>query len=333
MNNLFIKLHGTGLINQFMAIEIAAGIASEGFYTPIVHNILQNKNSPIHNANVNNLKRKDMLSKLSPKITDIIDYDNSLAIIFEDDNLSINYDNVFGPQYYSGTNNNISEKEKEFACNRTNINSINNQDLYMTYVNLWYSTFFFNRTSELNKSIKSVKFKKQYVTLAEKIAKSIGDFNGVHIRLTDHAFWKNPITSKEIDKFLINLNNRTIVIATDNFDDEVIKNISTKHIILDKYIEENFMKDFLLLDFFDETVFGMIVNLVMHHSKDFVASQGSTYSGYIQRNVNQKNKNYIWKIIGEENLTIGKNYSFSKYDNIDLVSWYREWPESYMEED
>ena len=92
------------------------------------------------------------------------------------------------------------------------------------------------------------------------------------------------------------------------------------------------MDEFKLLEFFDETVFGMIVNLVMHHSKDFVASQGSTYSGYIQRHVNQNNKNYVWKIIGEDDLHTGEHYSFSNYPNNDLISWYREWPESYMED-
>jgi len=332
VNNLFIKLHGTGLINQLMAIELAAGISSEGLYKPVVHNLLQDKNSPIHNKHVNNRIRRSLLSSVAPKITDLIDYDKNIEIVFADNDLSLGHENVFGPQYYSGTLLEKSSKELEFSCSRININTINDQDIYLTYGNLWYSSFFFNRTQTINKAIQSVKFKEQYLLLAEKIAKSLGDFNGAHIRLTDHAFWKNPISSGQIDKMLDLLDNKNLVIATDDFESDIIKNISKPNIILDKYIEDNFMDEFKLLEFFDETVFGMIVNLVMHHSKDFVASQGSTYSGYIQRHVNQNNKNYVWKIIGEDDLHTGEHYSFSNYPNNDLISWYREWPESYMED-
>ena len=46
---------------------------------------------------------------------------------------------------------------------------------------------FYNRTSSFDKYLKQLKFKQEYIDLANAISSSIGGFSGVHLRQTDFA--------------------------------------------------------------------------------------------------------------------------------------------------
>jgi hypothetical protein len=82
----------------------------------------------------------------------------------------------------------------------------------------------------------------------------------------------------------------------------------------------------------EEVSFGILNNLVMHYSKDFIGSPGSTYSGYIHRAINQNNDSYVWKIFNESDLIQGMPYSWNGYNSRDTMTkqWWREWKESRL---
>jgi hypothetical protein len=91
----------------------------------------------------------------------------------------------------------------------------------------------------------------------------------------------------------------------------------------------NFYKEFREFKFKEEVSFGILNNLVMHYSQDFIGSPGSTYTGYIHRGLNQK-RDIQWRIFGEEEHPQDGPYSWNGYDNKDSLTkqWWREWKES-----
>lgn len=327
MNKILFKLEKNGLINQLMSLEIAIGLAKQSGKNVIVHNVAPDANPPIHSSNTNTLNRDFINLSNHPKITDLVVFDDidNLEIIDSfiphlNDSLLVD-----GLRFYFYGR----DTEKDFSYERINLNTLIDNNIYIQGSNVWYSVFFLNKDVELSKAIKSLQFKAEYTELAKKIAESIGLFNGVHIRLTDHAFWKEKPNSTILLKYINMMNNTLpLVVATDDSDNEIFNEIKDNAIFLDRYILDNYIDDFKSLEFHDESVFGLITNLVMHYSVDFVGSQGSTYSGYIQRNIYGKNKSYSWNLIGEEPVDYSGKYSFSNYHPAELRSWFREWKES-----
>jgi hypothetical protein len=120
-----------------------------------------------------------------------------------------------------------------------------------------------------------------------------------------------------------------IVMCTDEPNSEIIKKSDYKYLFLDEYILDNFYSEFRQLEFKEEVSFGIVNNLVMHYSKDFIGSPGSTYTGYIHRALNQK-KDIQWKIFGEPEHVQEGNYSWNGYNSRDSLTkqWWREWKES-----
>ena len=75
-------------------------------------------------------------------------------------------------------------------------------------------------------------------------------------------------------------------------------------------------------------VFGLISNLVMHHAEDFIGTSTSTFTNYIQRNLNLQGRcNWRYfkndRFIDEDPSVV---YSWERYPNGGY--FYTEWPES-----
>lgn len=341
MNKLFFQLYNpTGLINQVMSLEIAAGLSSELDVPVIVHFSKYNADKNLYNTDTipiftpsrfYNKQREGFTNPDQfPHLLDLLDFDQNLIIInqkidsFKQEQFVI--DDILNNYYYSNMPL-ISEDEVAFAEGRQRLPL--DKTLHLKLTLGWYSRFFYNRSPKLNKAISSVKFKKEYVDLANKISKSLGNFQGMHLRLSDHV--KMFETTQQMFENWINnfeKNNLQIVVSTCQPGHKMVQDNKHRFILLDEYIVNNFADEFLALPFQDEVVFGLICNLVMQESDIFVGTSGSTYTAYIHRNRHQKSIE-TWDYFDNPPKADAQPYSWNNYPlDLGKKMWWREWPES-----
>lgn len=341
MKKIFFQLYNpTGLINQVMSIELAAGLSHEINDQIIIHHATYKSDKNLYNVDkipiftpsrfYNKQREGFTNSDQFPHLLDLIEFDSNLVIInekidnFKQEELVI--DDIMNNFYYSN-NLEVSDDELLFAEGRKRLPL--DKSIHIKLTLGWYSRFFYNRSPELNKTLSSVKFKKEYVDLANKISKSLGDFQGMHLRLSDHINMfetTQPMFENWINNF--EKNNLQIVVSTCQPGHKMVQDNKHKFILLDEYIVDNFKDEFMSLPFQDEVVFGLICNLVLHNSINFVGTSGSTYTAYIHRNRNQKNIE-TWDFFDNPPKAIGYPYSWNDYPlNLGRKMWWREWEES-----
>ena len=193
-----------------------------------------------------------------------------------------------------------------------------------------YSTFFFNRSKELDLVLSKIRFKEEYYQLAQLIADSIGDFNGAHLRLTDNQYDKP--TAEQFDSGLETFDDMQIVLSTDEPNNDMVIKNKDKFLLIDEYIINNFEREFKCLRFQDEVSFGLLCNIVMHHSKDFIGSSGSTFTSQIQRHMNQEGRLKEWKYWDNPQHSPQGYYSWNGHPKEgNTACWYREWDESRLD--
>ena len=341
-NKIFFQLYNpTGMINQVMSLELAVGLAHETKKDLIVHyvsnagdDLYNSRNVPIFTpSRWHNEQRKDFTNPDQfPHLLDLINFNEDLTFIdtkidfFKQEEFVI--DDTLNGYYYSNENE-ISENELLFAEGRQRIPLDKNLHLKKTLG--WYSRFFYNRSQELDNALKSVKFKDVYVDLAKKISNSLGSFQGMHLRLSDHIKMFDTTQGMFESWLSIYENNKLpIVVSTCEPGNKMIQDNKHRFILLDEYIVNNFRDDFMSLPFQDEVVFGLICNLVLHDSVNFVGTSGSTYSGYIHRVRNQKGVE-TWDFFDNPPKATALPYSWNGYplDN-GRKMWWREWKESKL---
>jgi len=341
-NKIFFQLYNpTGMINQVMSLELAVGLAHETKKDLIVHyvsnagdDLYNSRNVPIFTpSRWHNEQRKDFTNPDQfPHLLDLINFNEDLTFIdtkidfFKQEEFVI--DDTLNGYYYSNENE-ISENELLFAEGRQRIPLDKNLHLKKTLG--WYSRFFYNRSQELDNALKSVKFKDVYVDLAKKISNSLGSFQGMHLRLSDHI--KMFDTTQGMFESWLSIyenNGLPIVVSTCEPGNKMIQDNKHRFILLDEYIVNNFRDDFMSLPFQDEVVFGLICNLVLHDSVNFVGTSGSTYSAYIHRVRNQKGIE-TWDFFDNPPKAIGSPYSWNGYPlEGGRKMWWREWQESKL---
>ena len=341
-NKIFFQLYNpTGMINQVMSLELAVGLAHETKKDLIVHYV-SNTGDDLYNSRTvpiftpsrwHNEQRKDFTNPDQfPHLLDLMNFNENLTFIdtkidfFKQEEFVI--DDTLNGYYYS-TENEISENESLFAEGRQRIPLDKNVHLKKTLG--WYSRFFYNRSPELDNALKSVRFKDVYVDLAKKISNSLGSFQGMHLRLSDHIKMFN--TTQDMFESWLSIyenNGLPIVVSTCEPGNKMIQDNKHRFILLDEYIVNNFRDDFMSLPFQDEVVFGLICNLVLHDSVNFVGTSGSTYSGYIHRVRNQRGVE-TWDFFDNPPKAIALPYSWNGYplDN-GRKMWWREWKESKL---
>lgn len=342
MGSIFYQLYQPcGLFNQITSLETAVGLASRYKKQLILHNISNPPNGDyggarvaIYSANYKYNKRNHLIdSDVFPNISDLMDWENKDCNILINDIVDsfthedLRIENLM--TYYSNGSDDYKDTEGRFSEGRERLLLNNYNNVYLKKTLGYYSRFFLDRELSLDKSLSSVRFKPEYYQLAEKIALSIGLFNGAHFRLTDHKGMFDP-DSNVLDSGVRQIDNGLpIVMCTDQPDSELIKNSSYNYLLLDDYILNNFYKEFREFKFREEVSFGILNNLVMHYSQEFIGSPGSTYTGYIHRGLNQK-RDIQWRIFGEEEHNQDGPYSWNGYNNKDSFTkqWWREWKES-----
>ena len=330
-----------GLINQVMSLELAIGLSHETNTTVIVHNasnkgdhLFDFRTVPIHTPSrfYNNQRQGFTNPDQFPHILDLLEFDANIIVIDEKINRfkqeEVVIDDMLNNYYYSNTPE-ITEDELKFAEGRQRLPL--DKPIHLKGTLGWYSRFFYDRSPELNKALSSVRFKKEYIDLAKKISDSLGTFQGMHLRLSDHIHMFET-TQVMFESWINNFeqNNLPIVVSTDEPGHKMVQDNRHRFILLDEYIVNNFAEDFKSLTFQDEVVFGLICNLVMHNSENFVGTSGSTYTAYIHRNRNQINGE-VWNFFDNPPKAEGHPYSWNDYPlNPGRKMWWREWRESKL---
>lgn len=341
-NKIFFQLwNPTGLINQVMSFELAVGISHKLNKPIIVHYVSNNGDNlydfrtvPIYTPSRWYNKQREGFTNPDqfPHLLDLIDFNSNIIVIDEKINKfkqeDIVIENMMNDYYFS-TENTISDNELKFAEGRQRLSFEKNIHLKGTLG--WYSRFFYNRTQDLDKTLSSVKFKDIYLDLANKISSSLGNFQGMHLRLSDHIKMFET-TQKMFEDWLNNFeqNNLPIVVSTCEPGHKMVQENKHRFILLDEYIINNFSKEFKSLPFQDEVVFGLICNLVLHNSINFVGTSGSTYSAYIHRARNQRGIE-TWDFFDNPPKTSDQPYSWNDYPlELSRKMWWREWSESKL---
>lgn len=324
--NAFRSWNG-GLFNQLITLETAIGI-SYFLDTPMY----------IHDVRRLNSLSKSFEDK-NNYITDFIDMTPFENIFFSKQIIQIpstqqnyieNLMNTFIPVIDSDVYvKNFSEGRNKLIIDKNKLYYFNNNLSY-------YSIMFYNRTNFFNKYLKQLKFKQEYTDLANMISSMIGKFAGIHLRQTDFAQTIYSVKLEEYNKAidLLKLNNELIIVSTDDIKSEICIE-DGRVLYIDNLIKDNFMNEFRQLSITSEISFDLICMLIMCNSQDFIGTIGSTYSGLIHRNINQKNKNtHHWRNMGDDNQITGSPFSWNSYDTIAIGKklWWREWKESYMED-
>lgn len=302
-NFLFYRLHHAGLTNRLFSLEIALGLSEMTKKKLVIYNLLDKQQNwldsfPI-SENVVFGKRDLIVKRELVNFFELIDFNKSLVweyIAFGkidkfckdeikiSDNLFSDYVNVNKEKglslEYSAKKELIFEDEKSY--NLTGPNLANRE------------VFFANQDNKFLDKIK-VTFKDEYVSLANKIANSLGSFRGMHVRLTDHADRTFSFSEEDFDKSFNNSKLKTIVL-TDDVNNLIFKDKNV--IFLDDYIVDNFSEEFLALPSQSEIVFGLIGLLVMCQSKEFIGTPRSTFTAYIQREMFSSKKSDVFSFIG-----------------------------------
>lgn len=335
---VYYKLYRAGLINQLMSIELAVGIQSIVNKPMYVYNVVNGRTNkePIFSASKNINKRKFVNNDNFFTIDDVLDWDTKDSFVFDKNSeigLPLSCTLIENLMFYYFDF--LPEEDPDFSENRIKINFLDNMNIKNTLG--WYSRFFNNRPKEFDKLLGSVRFLPEYYELSDRIAKSLGNFNGLHLRLTDHITQRVSTTTEMFDAGISKINDgQTLVLCSDDPNSDVIKNSKYNFIMLDEYILNNFGKDFSDFKYTDEVSFGILNNLVMHHSRKFVGTIGSTYTAYIHRGMNQRSDiewhwfDYIDRPIYKESF-VGR-YSWNGSLGIDTHAkqWHREWKESRL---
>jgi len=307
-NFLFYRLHHAGLTNRLFSLEVGLGLSYITKKKLVIYNLLDKQQNwldsfPISD-NVVFGKRDSIVKREMVNFFELIDFDKSLVweyIAFGkidqfskdeikiSDNLFLDYANVnkeiqVGAEHFN---------KKELIFEEGKSNNMSGPNLANR------ETFFANQDDEFLNKIK-VTFKEEYVDLANKVAKSLGEFRGMHVRLTDHAERTFSFSEKDFDKALKNNDLKTVVL-TDDVNNEIFKNKDI--VFLDDYIVDNFSNEFLALPSQSEIVFGLIGLLVMCQSKDFIGTPRSTFTAYIQREMFCSKKSDAFRFIGYDDFT------------------------------
>lgn len=334
---IYFRLYGpAGLINQTMSLEIAAGIHYKTSRKIIVHDTLCFNAKTIPSPSRYFERYPNMVSSNNTvSINDILDWDGKENFIFLEKYMppSNESSNVINVQENFLVDDINEIPNSDFADERNFFSISEDSVLYLEQTLNWYSRFFYNRDNKFDKRLSTVRFSQEYYDLAERIAKDIGTFTGIHLRMTDHATQMYRVTKEDIhDQFSRIKHVYPIVMSTDNPDDPVLDSYRSNILFLDKIIYDNYLNDFLKLPFHNDVIFGLICNLVMHYSYDFIGTQGSTFSGYIQRNRMLNKMPQSWKMFGSPEYDIIGEYSWNGYPINTLgKSWWREWGEAKLD--
>jgi hypothetical protein len=325
-NKIYFEIYPAGLINQLMSLEIAIGIENETSMETIIYNI------PKHLPTLS----KYFTKQNNKTIIDLVDWKNKekFKTFYVGDEIEIKNCEIVNnlQNFYFIKENRQYPNEDHFSGTRKRLLIDSSKNINLRNTLVWYSRFFYEKNNDLKDKMLSIRFKQEYYDLSNKIAKSLGRFNGVHLRLTDHIEKMFAISEKNVqDGIRLLTEDLPIVISTDDADHGFFNKINKDIIILDKYIINNFSNDLFENDFDNDISLAILCNLVLSLSEDFIGSAGSTFTGYVQRGRINNRKKISWKLFGEPEFIPEGPYSWNNFYRGDLErSWWREWEECIL---
>jgi hypothetical protein len=155
----------------------------------------------------------------------------------------------------------------------------------------YYSRFFFDPTNAVSITMQRMGLCSWIESFAANVARSIGDFNGCHIRLTD--FRKFLPQSSDYNEVIASVISESIspdqllLIATDedpssSFFDPLRRRFG-KILFLEDYLRSECGDLWTSVPFINESVLGVICQLILERSLSFSGTIGSTFTGLIHR--------------------------------------------------
>lgn len=284
-----IRYFNNGIFNQVLNLETLFGldyrypnelhVSNFQLYIPLIRD----------NVVFNNFFNPDVWPVYMSDLFDFPDIQFSTTV--EDEVKEFTSDHMVN--YFSPGNDDSTLEE--FAAGRTPI--ISGKDYSFSHsISMYYSSFFHDRDKGLDSVFLKIKPKQEYTDFASLVSKSLGNFVGAHIRLTDHKHVVD-LNRYPVTEMLESFSRDQLVIATDEPD---FPQIPKDAIIVEDFILNNFKKDFASLSTVSGDTLALVSNLVLQNSVDFIGTKTSTFTGYIQRNIYQKNTEYEFKYFNSE---------------------------------
>jgi hypothetical protein len=232
----------------------------------------------------------------------------------------------------------------------------------------FYSSFLYldeDSQRRRNDLISHLRPKSYFLAFAHNVARSLGDFNAVHVRRGDFKRLPGISTARRSpDEVLTRLDSnfprsQKLALLTDEISDHFFDPILAYYpdiIVLDEYILNEHGGAFHQLPHHDSVALALIAQLVASESKEFIGSMKSTYTAMIQRargNAGKKERfKFLWNEVlptdnphyrtrsligniptllpnGEMQEQFDGPYSWNRYGPFVNNAWTREWPESF----
>lgn len=337
------RLHNpTGMSNHLMSLENAVALQHITNRQTIVYNTFGSNPHPWDQSHISQLIDG---SSPTPRIWELVDLPNPDKFIFLDAEMPTTTtwarDEVryHGVQEYFYNFSTDDTDEDFFSEGRQKL--VVHDDariLHFGGVNLcYYSYLLMNRSPEVEAALAAVRWKAEYAEFAERVAQYLGDFNGAHMRMTDHSHNYALDAQRAVAGFAkLEDPSKTVVICTD--DPGRVPLAAVRNVLfVNDVINNEFAADFRQLPYQDSTAYGLVSLLVMTHAADFVGTPGSTYTGMVHRAMYQRGKENAYKVWHEEVDTAGSGpYTWNSWTSRThgpAKSWWREWPESRLKKD
>lgn len=156
----------------------------------------------------------------------------------------------------------------------------------------FYSRLIYDTSLKAKNAIERMRFKPWIRELSEKIGSRIGDkFNGCHIRLTDMLDFlpQSAGYGHAIAECLRSVldSNQLLVVATDENPGHPfflpIRKGFPRILFLDQFIRDECLDLWSEAPYFNESILGLVCQLILAKSSMFLGTPGSTFTGMIHR--------------------------------------------------
>lgn len=252
---------------------------------------------------------------------------------------------------------------RDFADGRAVIHDSEEEVIHINRMTLgYYSRYFYKPAASMGETINDIQFLSEYKELAKVILDELGEFDGMHVRLTDFRVFR-PDTLETFESDMCRCvdemfgSSDCLVISTDESRNrDFFKSLRTskrKIVFLDDFIALAFKERFRKLPMAGKIGFGLLCNLIMQSSRQFAGTPASTYTGMIQRSICMRRKSASLPFQSHEDNTfrfINSGFKFTlegfqnfQYNDVkegryswnrinlpiatQVKSWFREWPE------
>lgn len=233
----------------------------------------------------------------------------------------------------------------------------------------FYSTIFYlgeEWKPKIKNVLRRMRPKAHFTEFADRVSETLGQFNAVHLRRGDFkrtagksVLLRQP--SEVLERLDHNFGrDERLVILTDESEDVFVKEIQScyrDHIVLDRFILDEFRKEFLDLPQHDSVALAFLSQLIAAEGKDFIGTMTSTFTSLIQRCRGNKGKEerfkFLWNEIPAQGIELRPGttplndhvplhpngemieqydgpYSWNRYSPRIDIGWMREWPESFL---